>query len=211
MTKISFRSPPYPFCESHCCFQLSRVTRFFCSLCRDKSGSFSRQRLSKGTPAQYCSIPNLSSFHHWKAACLSYIPYLKWNVRLSQNQDKLCLKQSALLVRSYATKPSTKTLAHRLAILPYSFSHFYRPQTKLRKGNIYRPQGNVFTPVCDSVHTPRQTPPQADTPPQAESPLPRRRALQWTIRIILECILVSQMSVHGGEGVGTSHASWVTW
>ena len=57
--------------------------------------------------------------------------------------------------------------------------------------NFNRPQcscGKVmfFTPVCDSVHgggrgsgrhSARQTP-------------PRRRPLQWTVRIILECILV---------------------
>ena len=41
--------------------------------------------------------------------------------------------------------------------------NLYRPQTKLR-------QGNVFTPVCHSVHKggfchpPGQTPPLADTP-----------------------------------------------
>ena len=39
-----------------------------------------------------------------------------------------------------------------------AFSYFYRPQTKLRKGN-------VFTPVCDSVHRGRRTPPQADNAP----------------------------------------------
>ena len=35
--------------------------------------------------------------------------------------------------------------------------HFYCPQMKLR-------EGNVFTPVCDSV--PRQKHPQADTLPE---------------------------------------------
>ena len=69
-------------------------------------------------------------------------------------------------------------------------TYFYRPQTKLR-------EGNVFTSICDSVHggctpsgqtpprqtyTPRQTPPrqtppketsQADTPPQADTSPPK--------------------------------------
>ena len=89
---------------------------------------------------------------------------------------------------------------------------------------LYRPQrscgqGNIFTPVCHSVHRggsasvhagippplnqadpprTRQTPPQdqADTPPdQADAP-PRPGRLQHTVyerpvRILLECILVS--------------------
>ena len=45
-------------------------------------------------------------------------------------------------------------------------------------------QGNVFTPVCDSVHTP-----PGQTPRQTPHP-PRRRPLQRTVRILLECILV---------------------
>ena len=49
------------------------------------------------------------------------------------------------------------------------------PPTKLR-------QGNVFTCVCHSSFCP-----QADTP---SPPLPRRRPLQRTVRILLECILV---------------------
>ena len=71
-------------------------------------------------------------------------------------------------------------------------THCYRPQTKLRKGN-------VFTPVCHSVHTgggvhspgqtsPEQTPPWADIPP--------RRPLQRTVRIPLECIVVQTSNHH---------------
>ena len=81
---------------------------------------------------------------------------------------------------------------------------YYRPQTKLQKGN-------VFTPVCHPVHRgevypptqtpPRQTPSPGQTPPRQTPPLlgkhppgrlppPRRRPLQWTVRILLESILV---------------------
>ena len=97
---------------------------------------------------------------------------------------------------------------------------YYRPQTKLRKGNVFTSVCQEFCPqgrgcVCQTPlplagrHSPGQTPPrQADTPPtdtplgrhpspwQADTPLgrhphyPCRRPLQWTIRILLECILV---------------------
>ena len=85
---------------------------------------------------------------------------------------------------------------------------FYHPQTKLR-------EGNVFTPVCDSVHggtgvsqhamgrggmgcvykcsprPPGQTPRWADmTPRQTHLP---RRALHRAVHILLECIVVSNM------------------
>ena len=89
--------------------------------------------------------------------------------------------------------------------------------------SIMLPQGNVFTPVCHSVHrgavclsagwdthTPWQTPPGqtspwADTPwvdtPWTDLParhppgqiLPSRRLLQRTVRILLECILVKSV------------------
>ena len=52
--------------------------------------------------------------------------------------------------------------------------NFYRPQTKLRKGN-------VFTSVCQKF-CPQNLP---DPPP------PSRRLLQRTLRILLECILVT--------------------
>ena len=58
--------------------------------------------------------------------------------------------------------------------------HFYHPQTKLRKGN-------VFTSVCQEFCLRGKggaPPPWADTPPHI------RRPLQWTVRILLECILV---------------------
>ena len=78
--------------------------------------------------------------------------------------------------------------------------NFYRPHTKLRKGY-------VFTPVCHSVSggggclpqcmlrynpwadtRPGQTPPR-QTPPE-QTP-PSRRLLLRTVRILLECILVT--------------------
>ena len=81
----------------------------------------------------------------------------------------------------------------------YSPSVFYRPQTKLR-------EGNVFTPVCYSVHRVGCTPP-VHTP---ETPLPWTPLPTWTHspvtpghphpstvnkraeRILLECFLVWQ-------------------
>ena len=58
-------------------------------------------------------------------------------------------------------------------------SCYYRPQTKLQKGNI-------FTPLCQSA--PGQTPLQAHTLPLADTP---SRWLLWQIvHILLECILV---------------------
>ena len=50
--------------------------------------------------------------------------------------------------------------------------------TKLR-------QGNVFTPVCHSVHGGG-----SGRHPIGQTPPPGRWPLQWTVRIILECILV---------------------
>ena len=54
-------------------------------------------------------------------------------------------------------------------------------------------KGNVFTGVCMSTGgrctPPRQTPPWPDTPSRQTTPLPRW-PLQWTVRILLECILV---------------------
>ena len=75
----------------------------------------------------------------------------------------------------------------------FSIDIFYRRQKKLRKGN-------VFKPVCHSVHSrgsihplPRQTAPGRHSSPQADTPIgnpPPRRPLQRTVRILLECILV---------------------
>ena len=66
----------------------------------------------------------------------------------------------------------------------------------------YRPQGNVFTSVCNSVHGGglvdipwADTPSWADTP-QADKPHPgqtsplSRWLLQRMVRILLECILI---------------------
>ena len=60
----------------------------------------------------------------------------------------------------------------------------YRPQTKLRKGNVFT---SVCLPQCMLGYTPLGRHPQADTPP---TPTPSRRLLQQTVRILLECILV---------------------
>ena len=71
--------------------------------------------------------------------------------------------------------------------------YLYRPQMKLRKGNVFKPvcqsfcsQGEVYTP-----HSLGKTPLWADTslgkPPL---PTPPRRSLQRTVRILLEYIIV---------------------
>ena len=88
--------------------------------------------------------------------------------------------------------------------------YLYRPQTKLRKGNVFTsvcqefcPQGGL--PQCMLGYTPlggqtpqRQTPhagihpgqaPPGGSPPWADPP--SRRLLQRTVHILLECILVA--------------------
>ena len=67
-------------------------------------------------------------------------------------------------------------------------NYFYRPQTKLRKGNVFtsvcqefRPQGEMYTPLW------------ADTPGQTTTYI--RRPLQQTVRILLECIIVKFVHV----------------
>ena len=66
---------------------------------------------------------------------------------------------------------------------------YYRPQRSYK--------GYVFTPVCDSVHRGpgvclslplRPGTPPEETPPGTRSP--SRQLLLWTVRILLECILV---------------------
>ena len=91
------------------------------------------------------------------------------------------------LIRQVTTRCSQKDFVH------------YRPQTKLRKGNVFTsvcqefcPQGGC-TPHLLGRHPPRQTPPGRQPlgrhPPPGKSP-PSRLLLQWTVRILLECILV---------------------
>ena len=62
---------------------------------------------------------------------------------------------------------------------------------------MYLRQGNVFTPVYHSVHwgcmadtSLGKHPPWADTLPRQTPPGRQRRPLQWTVCILLECILV---------------------
>ena len=81
--------------------------------------------------------------------------------------------------------------------------HFYSPQTKLRKGNVLHLSvshsahsgggaGGVCLSACKDS-PPKQTPPgrhpPADTP--LADPPPSGWPLQRTVRILLECILVS--------------------
>ena len=75
----------------------------------------------------------------------------------------------------------------------------YRPQTKLRKGNVLTSVCQEFCPWGEgSVHpltdTPRQIPPGRHTPgrhPLSRHPLADTPTkMQQTVRILLECILV---------------------
>ena len=81
---------------------------------------------------------------------------------------------------------------------------FYRPKTKLWEGNVFTPvchsvhrAEGVYLSACWDTHTPGQTPPgkhpTGQTPPWANTPPgrhPPRRSLPRTVRILLECILV---------------------
>ena len=77
--------------------------------------------------------------------------------------------------------------------------NFYRPQTKLRKGNVFTsvcqefcPQGEVYTPQADTPFPLGRHPSLADTPfTLGRHPPIIRWPLQRTVRILLECILVS--------------------
>ena len=58
--------------------------------------------------------------------------------------------------------------------------------------------GNVFIPVCDSVHrgvSDRHLSLGRPPPPPDRHALPRKRPLQRTVRILLECILVFSIFV----------------
>ena len=91
---------------------------------------------------------------------------------------------------------NTEDLLATWALCQQKFTHCYRPQTKLRKGNVFTsvcqefcPQKGeeVYTLRADSPpHPPGQTPSlDRHPPPQG------RRLLQRTVRILLECILVT--------------------
>ena len=124
------------------------------------------------------------------------------------NQNTKCILLKTLVVwGSYST----------VKVLQMT-QHFYRQQTKLRKGNVFTTVCQEFCPrgVYTSLwadtslarHIPMQTSPWPDTPgadtslarhPLAiysslgrhpHSPPPARWLLQQTVRILLECILV---------------------
>ena len=81
--------------------------------------------------------------------------------------------------------------------------YFYRPQTKLRKGNVFTSACQEFCPrggdlpQCMLGYTPRgvclsacwNTPPSPRADPPGQAP-PSRRLEQRTVRNLLECILV---------------------
>ena len=72
---------------------------------------------------------------------------------------------------------------------------YYRPQTKLRKGNVFTSVSRILsTGKGVSGRHPLDRlgrhPPGRQTPPPRADILPSRRLLQRTVRILLECILV---------------------
>ena len=111
----------------------------------------------------------------------------KWQIGIPQRAAEFIsvskgLKDHVILWSSLAGKQCRRSCIHIKCI-------YYRPQTKLRKGNVFIsvclgfcPQGggggavshHALGGVCG--RPPGQT--------------PSRRHLQWTVRILLECILV---------------------
>ena len=88
-----------------------------------------------------------------------------------------------LFILLYKTRTLHKTTLQE-ALYFHQTDHFYRPQTKSRKGNVFTSVCQEFCPQWGRC-TPRQTPPPGQTPPS-----PGRRLLQRTVRILLECIFV---------------------
>ena len=103
---------------------------------------------------------------------------------------------------------------HSANVQGSNFSN-YRLQTKLR-------EGNVFTPVCDSVHrgvgvypsmqwamgctSSRQIP--LGRHPLRQTPLPLRWPLKRAVRILLECILVQDLIEGTLRGKSSKSASY---
>ena len=88
------------------------------------------------------------------------------------------------------------------------YGNFYRPQTKLRKGNILTPVCQSFCsdggclPQCMLGYTPWADTPPGQTPPGRHPPgryPPGQTPLQTPplqmVRILLECILVFHLNM----------------
>ena len=75
---------------------------------------------------------------------------------------------------------------------PNILSNFncYRPQTKLRKGNVFTSVCQEFCPQEGGGVHPQTDLPPGRHPPGKTPPAPSRRLLLRTLRILLECILV---------------------
>ena len=109
------------------------------------------------------------------------------------------------LVKPFETIQNLQLMYKLILNLHVSDSTNYRPQTKLQEGNVLTPvcqsfcsHGGMCIPACiwGRHPPPRQTSPgqkphpSGQTPPWAGTPPPRRPLLR-TVRILLECILVS--------------------
>ena len=84
---------------------------------------------------------------------------------------------------------TNRIFPQKIKVIPPATSNFYRPQTKLRKGNVLHLSVILFTGG-------RCTTASWQTPPKADTPFPPRRPLQRTVRILLEYILVINLNVH---------------
>ena len=112
-------------------------------------------------------------------------------------QDRVSSLHCAILILSRIHETLSTGLLHFTI-------DFYRPQTKLLKGNVFTPvtsvcsQGGGVHPRADTPQGRHNPPPPTDIPPQQTPPpgrhptrqTPPRRPLQQTVRILLECILV---------------------
>ena len=106
----------------------------------------------------------------------------------------MCVACESFQYISYNNAKFLKNSALNIILARKNQITFYRPQTKLRKGN-------VFIPVCDSVHRgegihpSRQTPlPPGQTPPRQTPPWADHLFILQALRNIIPYLLVNRQS-----------------
>ena len=84
---------------------------------------------------------------------------------------------------------------HTCTSIPFNGHYIYRPQTKLRESNVFYTCLSVILLVSHSVHRGEVYPyMQWGCTPPGHRPPPPRRSLKRVVRILLECILVTNIS-----------------